>query len=92
MADLPPLTDEQLADIRNYLEGCKGADLADVPADLRRYEKWLMEADGRALLLLMEVDRLRAALAEREALAAEYGARIAIATLAAAPRTPGVGR
>jgi hypothetical protein len=55
-----PLSDEHLTQIRAYLEGCKGADIVDVPADLQRYERWLMDSDGRALLLLAEVDRLRA--------------------------------
>lgn len=55
-----PLTAEQLTEIRDYLEGCKGSERAEIPAHLRRYETWLGEADGRALLLLAEVDRLRA--------------------------------
>ena len=55
-----PLSAERLAEIRDYLEGCKGADLAEVPAGLKRYETWLMDADGRAVMLLAEVDRLTA--------------------------------
>jgi hypothetical protein len=42
--------------------------------------------DTNEAVLLAEVDRLRAVLAEREELAAEYGARIVAASMAAAPR------
>jgi hypothetical protein len=50
----------------------------------------LAEQMGR---LIIEGNRLRTALATAEALAAEYGARIVAASMAAAPReTPGAGR
>lgn len=63
MAELPDrIPDEMLAQIRAYLEGCKGAELADIPPGLERYERWLTDADGRAVMLLAEVDRLTMAL------------------------------
>jgi hypothetical protein len=50
----------------------------------------LAEQMGR---LIIEGNRLRAALATAESLAAEYGARIVAASMAAAPREiPGAGR
>jgi hypothetical protein len=54
-----PMFPEREQQIRDYLEGCQGARLADIPEQFRRYERWLIESDERATVLLAELDRLR---------------------------------
>jgi len=58
------LSPEREQQIRDYLEGCQGARLADIPEQFRRYERWLIESDERATVLLAELDRVRAELAQ----------------------------